>query len=60
MEAKLVKSEVPVKRLEFHALVPLWAVYSVTLALGKGEEIVAYMAGEDDLPMVSLYVRKAA
>ena len=60
MEAKLVKSEVRANGLKFLAQVPLWAVYSVTIALGQDQEIIAHMAGEDDLPMVSLYVRKAA
>ena len=57
---ELVKNVVPAKSLDLIAKVPLWAVYTVSAHLCKGREIVAHMAGEDDLQLVSLYVRKAA
>ena len=57
---ELVKNVVPVKRLEFIAQVPLWAVYTVSAHLGNDQEIVAQVGTGEDLQLISIYVRKAA
>ena len=60
MNLKRVNQGNDVNKLEFLATVPLWAVYMLAARVEPGKQIIAHMSYDEDLPAVSLYVRKAA